>query len=340
MKSFKFQTPSTREITTLKLQIPSGGHRHGGFKNPRNCSSRRKEAHFEKKEWIRASLRRLLHILESVLGHRFGVWGFLILALSASCFASEPTPLVQAHAHNDYLHKRPLFEALENGFCSVEADIYLVDGKLLVAHERQMTRPERTLEALYLEPLRERVRKSGGRVYPHGPEFTLLIDLKSDWHVTYPVLRQVLEQYADVLTSFSENTKKTNAITAILTGNRSLKMFDGEKVRYAAYDGQLTELESNEPPDLIPWISSSWHTTFKWRGTGEMTADEKQKLGDIVSKAHRQGRRVRFYGSPDVPGFWREMLADGVDLINTDDLEGARRFLVKEGRAQPNPKSE
>ena len=103
MKSFKFQTPSTREISNLKLQIPSGGYRHGGFKKPRNCSSRRKEAHFEKKEWIRASLRRLLHILESALGHRFGVWSFLILALSASCFASEPTPLVQAHAHNDYL---------------------------------------------------------------------------------------------------------------------------------------------------------------------------------------------------------------------------------------------
>src|SRR5207248_6446713 len=102
-----------------------------------------------------------------------------LLALSTSCLAAEPAPLIHAHAHNDYLHKRPLFEALERGFCSVEADIYLVDGKLLVAHERQMTRPERTLEALYLEPLRERVRKNGGRVYPHGPEFTLLIDLKT-----------------------------------------------------------------------------------------------------------------------------------------------------------------
>ena len=29
----------------------------------------------------------------------------------------------------------PLFDALEQGFCSVEADIHLVDGKLLVAHD-------------------------------------------------------------------------------------------------------------------------------------------------------------------------------------------------------------
>src|SRR5438477_9207522 len=116
-----------------------------------------------------------------------------------ACLAAAPVPLIQAHAHNDYLHARPLFDALEQGFCSVEDDIYLVDGKLLVAHERQMTKPERTLEALYLEPLREQVKKNGGRVFRGGPEFTLLIDLKSDWHSTYPVLRDVLKKYADVL---------------------------------------------------------------------------------------------------------------------------------------------
>src|SRR6266849_514163 len=99
---------------------------------------------------------------------------------------AEPVPLTRVHAHNDYEHKRPLFDALDQGFCSVEADIYLVDGKLLVAHDRDKVRPERTLQALYLDPLRERVKKNHGRVYSDGPEFTLLIDLKSDWRKIYP----------------------------------------------------------------------------------------------------------------------------------------------------------
>ena len=34
-------------------------------------------------------------------------------------------PLGQAHAHNDYYHKRPLLDALSHGFCSVEADVFL-----------------------------------------------------------------------------------------------------------------------------------------------------------------------------------------------------------------------
>src|SRR6266853_2196268 len=165
------------------------------------------------------------------LMHKFCV----IFALSAISLAAEPLPLTNVHAHNDYEHRRPLFDALDHGFCSVEADIYLVDGKLLVAHERSQVRPERTLQTLYLDPLRERVQKNKGRVYANGPECTLLIDLKSDWHTIYPVLRQVLSEYSDILSTVENGKKRTNAITAIITGNRSLEMFKGEAISYAAF---------------------------------------------------------------------------------------------------------
>jgi len=80
-------------------------------------------------------------------------------------------PLIHAHAHNDYEHTRPLLDALDHGFCSVEADIYLVEDKLLVAHNRRDAKPERTLQALYLDPLRERVKRNGGRVFPTAGVF-------------------------------------------------------------------------------------------------------------------------------------------------------------------------
>ena len=42
--------------------------------------------------------------------------------------AIEAGPLAQAHAHNDYEHTRPLHDALDHSFTSVEADVWLVDG--------------------------------------------------------------------------------------------------------------------------------------------------------------------------------------------------------------------
>ena len=256
------------------------------------------------------------------------VAGIAFLSLSALGLGAEPVPLVHAHAHNDYEHKRPLLDALDHGFCSAEADVHLVDGQLLVAHNRSQVKPERTLQALYLDPLRERVKNNGGHVYPAGPEFTLLVELKSDWHTSYPVLRDILKQYAGMLTTFHAGVRETNAIRVIITGNRAKEMFLGETIRYASMDGDLADLNSDAPADLIPWISSNWWPSFTWRGSGAMPEAEQRKLKDIVARAHQQGRLVRFWGAPDKPAFWGEMLANGVDLINTDDLDGAQKFLL------------
>ncbi len=249
---------------------------------------------------------------------------------------AAPVPLIHAHAHNDYRHAHPLLDALDHGFCSVEADVYLVDGLLLVAHNRYQVKPERTLEALYLDPLRQRVQENGGRVYRAGPEFTLLVEFKSDWQTSYPVLRELLKQYAGMLTRFRPGAAETKAVRVIITGHRSREMFASEAVRYAGLDGGLADLNSGAPADLVPWISTDWAQHFKWRGSGPMPEADKLRLREVVAKAHQQGRRVRFWGAPDRPAFWGEMLANGVDLINTDDLDGLQKFLL--GRVgQPVP---
>jgi glycerophosphoryl diester phosphodiesterase len=249
----------------------------------------------------------------------------VVCSLPNTSFAQ--TPLIHAHAHNDYLHPRPLLDALDQGFCSVEADVHLVDGKLLVAHDLSNTKPGRTLQALYLELLRGRVKENGGRIFPKGPEFTLLIDLKSNWNTTYPALRVVLTNYADMLTTFRDGEKRTNAVLVVISGSRDRKMFDGETVRYAAFDGELSDLDVNPAVNFAPWISARWGGSFSWRGTGVMPDVEKQKLASIVSRAHEQGRRLRFWGAPDNQEVWQALRAAGVDLINTDNLAGLNQFL-------------
>ena len=93
-------------------------------------------------------------------------------------------------------------------------------------------------------------------------------------------------------------------------------------------DGSLAELRGSDSADLVPWVSTDWPGSFKWRGHGVFPEDEVAKLKGIVARAHEQGRRVRFWGAPDKPAFWKELVANGVDIINTDDLEGARKFFL------------
>lgn len=254
---------------------------------------------------------------------------------SAADIAPAVKPLAAAHAHNDYEHARPLLDALDHGFCSVEADIYLVDGKLLVAHNRPDVKPERTLEALYLDPLLARVKANGGSVYPGGPRFTLLIDLKSDGPQTYAVLTKTLAKYAEMLTSIRDGKLVAGAVTVVISGNRPMKEVAAEKVRYAGIDGRLTDLDADTPAELMPMISDNWGLHFRWRGAGEIPAAERAKLREVVDKAHQHGRTVRFWNIPGNAAIWGELSSAGVDLINTDDLAGLETFLRERDAKQP-----
>ena len=252
----------------------------------------------------------------------------LVLLAAAAAPPSPVAPLRHAHAHNDYAHKRPLFDALDQGFCSVEADIYLIDGRLLVAHDRKDVKPGRTLEGLYLDPLRERATANGGRVFRDGPPFYLLIDVKTGADDTYRALDKVLARYADLLSVTRDGKFEPKAVTVVLSGNRAKEAITRQPVRYVGIDGRPEDLDSDAPADLLPWVSGNWTLSFRWRGDGPMSAAERAKLRELVRKAHDRKRLVRFWATPETAAVWQELRAAGVDLINTDRLAELRAFLT------------
>ena len=256
-----------------------------------------------------------------------------LLAISPAGAAEDgPSPLVRAHAHNDYLHERPLLDALDSGFCSVEADIFLVDGELRVGHDRWQLRKGRTLEALYLKPLADRVRAHEGRVYPAKERFLLLIDIKADGEKVYPVLDRLLSGYPDVFTSWSGKEEHPKAVTAILSGDRPRALVEADPTRFCALDGRPPDLDTKASPALIPLVSDRWGNHFEWRGRGAIPPEELAKLKAIVQRTHDQQRLLRFWAVPDRVEAWKVLHDCGVDLINTDRLEDLADFLRTEAK--------
>lgn len=253
----------------------------------------------------------------------------LLFACQAIAVAQLPSsPLRQAHAHNDYLHDRPLLDALHNRFGSVEADIFLVDGELLVAHTFFQLDKERTLQKLYLEPLKKLVATNGGTVFKDDPaEFTLLIDIKNNGAKTYTALHDVLASYPEVFSHVVDGKLQKKAVRAIISGDRAIDVIEKTSPRFAGIDGRLSDLDTKMSCDLMPLISDNWRSHFEWRGKGPMPESETARLKTVVSQAHSAGRRIRFWGSPDVKEIWAAQKDAGVDLINTDQLSGLREFL-------------
>jgi hypothetical protein len=250
---------------------------------------------------------------------------------------AAPPALLHGHAHNDYEHKHPLFDALDNGFNSVEADIHLVGGELLVAHSRLETKPERTLRKLYLEPLQRFAITNHGRIHPDRAQFFLLLDYKGDRSPNdaegiHKKVREELAAFSDILTRFDGTNIEPKAVTVVLSGSRPEAMVMAERERWWALDGVLKDLSGSSPSALFPWVSLEWGTQFKWRGRTEMPPDEESRLKEMLAQAHSQGRLLRFWGAPDRPDFWGPLRRLGVDLINTDDLAGYAAWCA----AHPN----
>ena len=223
-------------------------------------------------------------------------------------------------------------DALEKGFSSVEADVHLVDGAPLVAHDADEVTPSRTLQNLYLDPLRARFRENHGKLTPSGAPLILLIDFKTPGEATYRALEPVLKNYRKLLTSYHGGVVLPGAISIIISGNRPTEILAKQTHRLAAIDGRLPDMQRRDlPVSLIPLISDDWKKHFEWRGESEISPLELQKLQTLVNVAHRQGRLIRFWGNPDQESYWQLAQQTGVDLINTDDLAGLSSFLRSTG---------
>jgi glycerophosphoryl diester phosphodiesterase len=107
-----------------------------------------------------------------------------------------------------------------------------------------------------------------------------------------------------------------------------------QSVRYAAYDGRMSDLGVTTDQTFMPLISDNWTNNFTWMGKGPMPEEEHEKLRYIVDTAHANGQRVRFWATPENERVWRELLAAGVDYINTDNLDALQKFLLE---YDPNP---
>jgi hypothetical protein len=252
-----------------------------------------------------------------------GILGLSAFGQSSRAVAAKPRIL--AHSHNDYWRSRPLQDALQNGCRSVEADVYLVDGQLLVGHDVRELKPERTLSAMYLKPLWELVSDSD--VFRRDEPFYLLIDVKSEAKSTYAAIERELQPFAQMLTQVRGDQVQRRPITAVISGNRDLDGIRRAESRLCGIDGRASDLDSNAPSHLIPMISDNWTSLFRHRGESELSPEEKQALSEFVRKCHDKGRVVRFWATPEKESLWKILSNHSVDLIGTDDPARLSAFL-------------
>lgn len=237
---------------------------------------------------------------------------FLALALRAFCGMAQPATYSCAnlHSHNDYEQSVPFMPAWKAGFGSIEADIWLHNGRLLVAHTHQSLSPERTLESLYLQPLLKVARANR--------PVQLMIDIKTDSIATLDSLVALLQRYPAL---------QQSGIRWVISGNRPPVSRYNSYPSWILFDGELSKTYPVEVLPKIAMISGPLADYTAWNGKGVLMEQEKSRLVQLIQHVHSLHKPIRFWGAPDVVNAWYQFMHLGIDYINTDHIEGASSFI-------------
>jgi len=253
----------------------------------------------------------------------------ILLTFNVLNCRAQHVPIPNAFAHNDYWHKRPLYDALTNGYMHIEADIYLRNNKLIVAHALPFFKKKKTLEQLYLKPLLETINGTNKEISCPVYSIMLMLDIKSDADKTYLNLCQLLSKYRHILTSYENGVVTNRQVTVVITGNKPYKILSAQSKRFAFIDEDLMKSRNDSlSPGLYQTASCKYSSMVSWDGNGKMPEKDKHRLMKYVAIAHRYQKKVRLWASPEREEVWRALLDCGVDLINTDKLSELKDFLL------------
>jgi hypothetical protein len=257
----------------------------------------------------------------------------VLFLLCATYTTHAQAALGNAFSHNDYWHKHPLYDALNNGYAYIETDIYLRGNSLVVAHILPCLRKKRTLENLYLGPLLNGKYKNGDSL-PDYP-ITLLIDIKSDAERTYRALDSVLEKYKSIITSYDSGTITRRKVTIVLSGNKPYAILKSQTCRRAFIDEDLRKTGRDSLQGNIYLTASCRYShLLTWNGRGTMPVMQKKQLCRFIHLAHLNEQKVRLWASPENTKVWKALLECGVDLINTNKLVKLKDFLLADAGRQ------
>jgi alkaline phosphatase len=245
-----------------------------------------------------------------------------LLLLAVLSLQAQPVTYTvsNAHSHNDYEQKQPFWLAYNAGFGSIEADIFLRQDSLVVAHSTKELALQRTLETWYLDPLLACVRKNGGRPFADASApLQVLIDLKTDSINTLDRLIRVLEKYPELT--------GCPAIRFVITGNRPASSLWPSYPSWIWFDGVLSDEYDKAAMERVAMLSDDFKVFSKWDGKGTIPSTEWSKLTAFVKKAHQWKKAVRFWDAPDVVNAWEQFMHLQVDFINTDHISALSEFL-------------
>ena len=244
---------------------------------------------------------------------------FIICILLIAAGVTIYSQNILIHSHNDYEQAEPLVKALRNKVYSFEADIYLVNDTLKVAHDKKDLATAPSLESLYILPIVKLFEINHGRIsndVKYAP--VLMIDIKQNGEAVLNALVKLLSPHTRVF------NKKLNqkAVQIVISGDRGDRSKWTSWPSYIFFDGRINEQYSKEQLQRVAFISDSYSNYAKQKDSADLL------IKQLAKKTHQLKKLLRLWAIPDHSSSWMHLRELGVDIINTDKVEECRKLFA------------
>ena len=246
-----------------------------------------------------------------------------VSVLTGVALSAQEYPVL-IHSHNDYWRPAPFWTAYSHKLYSYEADVYLVDGVVCVAHDREDVKPENNLENLYIKPIVSVYKENGGKPWEgarHGIQ--LLVDIKDDTETTMAALVEAFGRYPEVF----DRSVNPYGVQIAITGNFPEPEDFDKYPKFMGIDGRLNINYTPEQLEHVVLISEYLGDFVNWNGKGTLIPEDEERLLAAVDKAHKMGKPIRFWGTPECESTYYTFLNYGIDFVNTDEPATAAAFF-------------
>lgn len=231
---------------------------------------------------------------------------------------------VLIHSHNDYKQRVPFYQAYAQQLYSIEADVFLKEGKLLVGHNRENLDVNGNLEDLYINPIVKLFKQNGGHAWKNSDKkLQFVVELKSDTKPTLNKLISKLEKYPKIF----DPQENPDAVKVVITGKVPAPEDFEEYPDFIFFDGLIDEKYSSRQLDRVAMFSMPLSDYADWNGKGTFISKQKKRVQEVIKKVHELGKPIRFWGTPDEITAWNTFYRMGVDIINTDEIEKCSNFF-------------
>jgi YVTN family beta-propeller protein len=243
------------------------------------------------------------------------VLALLMAILIFSDLIAQPYTTANAHSHNDYEQNKPFTLAFNELFGSIEADIFLSNGSILVGHNLNDLKPNRSLENLYLAPM---------VAYNPTRKLQLLIDIKTEAITTLNALVDLLKKYPSII-----NNKN---IRIVISGNAPKPSEFAQYPDFIWFDGRINTDYTKEQLQKIALLSGDYGN-FVVKRRWPLLPEDLEKMQAAINRSHGLEKPIRFWASPDFKDAWEQMITLKVDYINTDKINELSDYLVARNSA-------